>query len=157
MHAVGHGHAEVGPAGAEDQLHPQLRTSCSCSCGGGLEQQAHGLVARGAGLRLQRQPQPGQHQRVVEVGPELGQKENVNSYYSGGNRYIYLEYLSGQLFKVVRGTKCSVNSAYSWVMWCAGTRGHFTIILSGDIFRDTGVKQVTKDFLSQIFIGSDTL
>ena len=90
MHAVGHGHAEVGPAGAEDQLHPQLRTSSSSSYGGGgLQQQTHGLVARGAGLRLQRQPQPGQHQRVVEVGPELGQKENVNSYYSGGNRYMY--------------------------------------------------------------------
>ena len=94
MHAVGHGHAEVGPAGAEDQLHPQLRTSCSCSSCGGLQQQTHGLVARGAGLRLQRQPQPGQHQRVVEVGPELGQKENVNSYYSGGNRYMYLSAIS---------------------------------------------------------------
>ena len=58
---------------------------------------------------------------------------------------IYLEYLSGQLFKVVRRTKCSVNSAYSGVMWCAGTRGHFTTISIGDIFRDTGVKQVTKD------------
>ena len=94
VHAVGHGHAEVRPAGAEDQLHPQLRTSCSSSCGGGLQQQAHGLVARGARLRLQRQPQPGQHQRVVEVGPELGQKENVNSYYSGGNRYMYLSGIS---------------------------------------------------------------
>ena len=37
----------------------------------GLQSEADRLVARGAGLRLQHQPQPSQHQRVVKVGPEL--------------------------------------------------------------------------------------
>ena len=39
-----------------------------------LQSEADRLITRGAGLSLQHQPQPSQHQRVVKVGPKLKQE-----------------------------------------------------------------------------------
>ena len=71
-----------GSEEADTDLHRVLLRPC-------LQPEADRLVAGGAGLRLQHQPHPSQHQRVVKVRPELKREECKKQYFLFDFKELY--------------------------------------------------------------------